>query len=511
MGRGNLPDVSVLPKPFTKSALRPTDAYDELRLPNGELRAHYGTLGELRERESASKVRTRLRMARNAFHDDAEVLVWPRLFTVSENRSIRRGVAQRGRAIQLFLHDHYFGHRTYARAGVISTAAVERFLVRHGERDAGKLLSPAHLCFWYAPDVVRDAEGDFRVIEDNTGFVGGIGDLAAIRAAASALGVPRANTVDPRAFYEKLAGPRSSRGKKILISYPRRIRETHEDSRLAHALAPFAVEEVTHLGSLRVRNGQLYHRGERVHTALLNVDVADIEPEHPATYARYLLNGIAEVGGSTAERGRALFRAHDFAGLRGLLSRSRGTSIAKPGTVPGVAGFWDAFRNGSFRTNAFPGMEFTNDKGFYASVESLIRFYLGAEPILKSIETHSLGSRARRDLIFERPRDWVIKGVGGKCGKEVWIGRTLSSARLTALRKRVDHDPENYVAQTYLKLSRLDGHLVDARTHAIVTPRSVTVSPFPWGRASPVGGSGKVNVSAGGGLTAIAVVSTKRI
>jgi len=35
--------------------------------------------------------------------------------------------------------------------------------------------------FWYGPDIIRGADGQFYVCEDNIGYVGGMGDLLCAR------------------------------------------------------------------------------------------------------------------------------------------------------------------------------------------------------------------------------------------------------------------------------------------------------------------------------------------
>ena len=75
-------------------------------------------------------------------------------------------------------------------------------------------------------------------------------------------------------------------------------------------------------------------------------------------------------------------------------------------------------------------MEFTNDKEFYIYVESLVRFYLGQEPILRNLETRSLSQREVTDEVFADVGQWVIKGVlesaEKRCGSENFYRRRTS-------------------------------------------------------------------------------------
>jgi hypothetical protein len=89
----------------------------------------------------------------------------PRLIDAAEWRRLSAGVAQRVRALELFVRDVY-GERRIVREGVVPARAIdgadhhEPLLDGAGER-IGTWITVAGL------DIVRDSDGTFKVLEDN--------------------------------------------------------------------------------------------------------------------------------------------------------------------------------------------------------------------------------------------------------------------------------------------------------------------------------------------------------
>lgn len=115
--------------------------------------------------------------SRKAFRKDNALDAVPRILSPTEAAEIQQGVEQRARALRAFLKDHYSGKRYYATAGVLPAKVVKRIISRIGESAYDGLVNPQTISFMYGPDIIRDSEGNWRVIEDNPGFIGGIGDL----------------------------------------------------------------------------------------------------------------------------------------------------------------------------------------------------------------------------------------------------------------------------------------------------------------------------------------------
>src|SRR5215208_6370569 len=92
----------------------------------------------------------------------------PRILPVAEWRTIKRGLAQRIRALNRFVDDVYHG-REFVRAA-------------HGIRPPGGVYCHVSGC-----DLVRDADGSWKVLEDNARTPSGISYVIENRVAMTRL------------------------------------------------------------------------------------------------------------------------------------------------------------------------------------------------------------------------------------------------------------------------------------------------------------------------------------
>ncbi len=141
--------------------------------------------------------------------------------------------------------------------------------------------------------------------------------------------------------------------------------------------------------------------------------------------------------------------------------------------------------------NAF-GTGVADDKLLHAYVEDMVRFYLGEEPLLRSVPTYDLAQPEMLEMILERIDELVIKPRSGHGGYGVVIA---PHARREDVRKAADElaaAPERFVAQETVMLSR-HPTVVDGRPQ----PRHVDLRPFA------IACGGEVDVLPGG-LTRVA-------
>jgi hypothetical protein len=177
----------------------------------------------------------------------------------------------------------------------------------------------------------------------------------------------------------------------------------------------------------------------------------------------------------------------------------------------GVPNLLEAYYSGGVKLANGPGFVILDDKELCAHVESLVKYYLNEEPILKNIPTRSFATEP--DLIhavFDDPRtqeNVVVKRVDGRGGDAVWVGAKLSRTDFLAARPLAEAEPDAFIVQKYTALSQVDGHLVDLRGPAFISSsndmltggQGISVSPVLWGRGVPEkGGNGKVNISDAG-------------
>ena len=150
------------------------------------------------------------------------------------------------------------------------------------------------------------------------------------------------------------------------------------------------------------------------------------------------------------------------------------------------------------------GAGLADDKLVHAYVEEMVRFYLGEEPLLRSVRTLDLADDEARATVLESLGDFVVKRRGGYGGAGVVVCRQCSEDTLRSLARDIAETPEDFIAQETVNLCThptvCDGRL---------EPRHVDLRPFVFGggevapsaltRVAFAAGEMMVNSSRGGG------------
>jgi uncharacterized circularly permuted ATP-grasp superfamily protein len=178
-------------------------------------------------------------------------------------------------------------------------------------------------------------------------------------------------------------------------------------------------------------------------------------------------------------------------------------------SLMGVPGLMGAYRAGNVALANAVGNGVADDKAVYAYVPEFIRYYLGEEPILGSVETYLCSRPADLAYVLQHLPDLVVKAVGESGGYGMLIGPASDRATVEEFRQRIIAEPRNYIAQPLVGLSRVpsyDGELgkvggrhVDLRPYCLFDGESVTVVPGGLTRVALREGSVVVNSSQGGG------------
>jgi uncharacterized circularly permuted ATP-grasp superfamily protein len=156
----------------------------------------------------------------------------------------------------------------------------------------------------------------------------------------------------------------------------------------------------------------------------------------------------------------------------------------------GVPGLVRAYRAGSVAiANAF-GTGVADDKLAHAYAEGMVRFYLGEQPLLRSVPTYDLSDADSRATAMGRLEDLVVKPRDGFGGRGVTI-----MARATAADRRraiglLRRSPERFVAQETVELS---SHPTVCGDH--LEPRRVDLRPYV------LTGAGETQIAMTGGLS----------
>jgi uncharacterized circularly permuted ATP-grasp superfamily protein len=124
--------------------------------------------------------------------------------------------------------------------------------------------------------------------------------------------------------------------------------------------------------------------------------------------------------------------------------------------------------------NAF-GNGLADDKWMHGCVEDCIRFYLGEEPLVRSVPTHAVTAPADGGPTIDELRRLAVKPRHGSGGVGVVIGAHAETDDLDRLARELDAHPERYVAQPIVALSR-HPTVVDGR----LEPRHVDLRAFAF-------------------------------
>jgi uncharacterized circularly permuted ATP-grasp superfamily protein len=446
----------------------PEEAFDEAFAAPGEPRPHYAQvmaalaghdLDGLRAETEAGLERIGAGFGdATAFRADPV----PRLFTAAEWERIERGLVQRARGINAFLIDAYGDQRGFEE-GPFPRRLLE---TSPGFEPATRgLLSeeapPAAVC---GMDLIRAPDGEPLVLEDNLRTPSGLAYAAAVREVVTGL-------------CEWPVAPRPLDGFWGLLGDA--LRAAAPDGRDEPSLALLSDGE----GS-DAWYEQRWLAGE---IGAVIATLSDLRSSAAGLFAR--------VDGKERPVDVVYRRIDDrLTGADGALTEL-GETLVPP------------LRAGKVRClNAF-GTGLADDKLAHAHTEGMIRFYLGEEPLLRSVPALDPASGRGRQALEERPDDLVVKPRGGFGGDGVvLLGPAGGEERADAVR-RIRQDPDSLMVQPLVHFSthptvaggRLRPRHVDLRPFVVCGPEGAHVFPGGLTRFAPEEGEMVVNSSRGGG------------
>ncbi len=472
--------------------------YDEAfaALPGGEVepRPHYRAIIDQLSRMSVDDIRTASDIANLSFlHQGVTFTVYsdtsqgterifpfdliPRLIPASEWREIERGLTQRITALNQFIHDIYHDQL------ILHDRIVPRGLVvraQHFRREVvGVDVPHDRYIHIVGSDLVRDAEGNYLVLEDNLRSPSGVSYVLANRTAMSrifpdwfdAMGVRSVEhycelllenfrSISPR------LGMGASDGPVVVLLTPGVFNSAYfEHAFLAQQMGIELVEG----RDLFVMNNRVFMRTTHGHQ---QVDV--------------------------------IYRRIDDEFLDPLAFR--------PDSVLGVAGLLGAIRAGNVALANAIGTGVADDKAIYHFVPAMIRYYLNEEPILGNVPTYLPTDPDQLVYVLEHIGELVVKATNESGGYGMLIGPSGSEEEIADFRRRVIENPRGYVAQPVIPLSRhpsfvpgpdgrgaIEGRHVDLRPYILSGASGTHVLPGGLTRVALRKGSLVVNSSQGGG------------
>jgi uncharacterized circularly permuted ATP-grasp superfamily protein len=460
----------------------PGSFFDEMFEPDGEPRPHNRVLVEQLARLSVEEFEERRRAVDAAFtnqaigftlYDQDEGIdrifpldLIPRAISREEWDALERGLVQRVRALDLFLHDVYHGQRIL-RDGRIPAELV--FGARHFRREMMDVDPPGGVYAHVAGiDVIRDEHGECLVLEDNLRSPSGVSYMLENRQAMK------------RTFADLF----ERCGVLGIDQYPQELLAALRSVAPVGALSPTVV-----LLTPGVHNSAYFeHSFLARHMGIQLVEGPDLVCHDDAVYMR-TTRGL--------ERVDVIYRRIDDDFVDPLAFRND--------SLLGAPGLMNAYRAGNVTIANALGTGVADDKAVYAFVPGMIRYYLGEEPLLANVPTYLASVDDDRRYIVEHLEELVVKTVDASGGHGMLIGPASTRAEREAFRRRIEARPRAFVAQPTIALSRhpifMDGlrpaH-VDLRPFVLHGDR-ISIVPGGLTRAALRAGSLVVNSSQGGG------------
>jgi uncharacterized circularly permuted ATP-grasp superfamily protein len=358
----------------------------------------------------------------------------PRIIPTEDWTRLEAGLAQRVRALNAFIGDIYHEQRIL-RAGVIPA---ERVLCNAQYRPEMQGVDvPGNIYAHIAGiDVVRDAEGNFCVLEDNLRVPSGVSYMLENRKMMMRL--------FPELFAHHPIAP--------VEQYPDLLLENLK------SVAPRGVSDPT----VVLLTPGMYNSAYFEHAFLAQqmgielVEGQDLFVLEDVLYMRTTRG---------PQRIDVLYRRLDDDFLDPLSFR--------PDSTLGVPGLLTVYRAGNVTIANAIGTGVADDKSIYPYVPEMIRFYLEEAPLLANVRTWILSNPEDRAYVLDHLHELVVKEVHGAGGYGMLIGPAATAAQLEDFRGRIRAQPHRYIAQPTLALSTCPTFAV-----AGVAPRHIDLRPF---------------------------------
>jgi uncharacterized circularly permuted ATP-grasp superfamily protein len=455
--------------------------YDEMLLASAQARPHYcvyqdwlaGINGASMEakRAEADLIFRRLGITFSVYGEEGgtERLipsdVVPRIIAADEWGKLEKGLAQRVRAINRFLHDIYHG-QDILKAGLIPPEQI----FANDQYQVGMIgIDLPHQTYAHivGVDIVRHSDGDYYVLEDNLRVPSGVSYMLSNRKMMMRL--------FPDLFKRYAVRP--------VEHYPALLLQTLQ------AATEVSNPNVVLLTPGRFNSAYFEHTFLAQQMGIELVEGQDLFVQDGLVYMR-TTSGPQQVD--------VIYRRLDDNFLDPLAFRQD--------SMLGVPGLLSAYRLGNVVIANAIGTGVADDKSIYPYVPEMVRFYLGEEPILKNVPTWMCRKPDELKHVLAHLPELVVKEVHGAGGYGMLVGPTSSKAEIEAFRRVLEANPSNYIAQPTLALSSCPTFVEEG-----IAPRHIDLRPFvlvgkdirmvPGGltRVALRKGSLVVNSSQGGG------------
>jgi uncharacterized circularly permuted ATP-grasp superfamily protein len=396
--------------------------------------------------------------------------LFPRIIANSEWVNLEKGLIQRNRAINLFIHDLYHDckilkDRIVPSELIYSCANYNRYMKEINV--PGGIYN--HIS---GTDIIKHSDGNYYVLEDNVRCPSGVSYVLANR----------------EAMKKTISNVFSDFNVSPVSDYPEALLQ------LMHTLSPGNIDNPI--------------------CALLTPGV------YNSAYYEHAF--IAQSMGIELVEGRDLFTDNDFVYMRTVYGPKKidvlyrrvddefiDPLVYRSDSLLGIPGLMSAYRNGNITLINAVGAGIADDKAIYVYIPQIIKYYLGEEAILSNVPTYRCDVESDMKYVLENMSSLVIKPVDQSGGYGIIIGSQATKEELNLQRDKIKANPRGYVAQPIMNLSvhstfieqdnEFQPRHIDLRTFTLLSPNKEYVLKGGLSRVALKKGSLIVNSSQGGG------------
>ncbi len=389
----------------------------------------------------------------------------PRIINHHEWDVISRGLEQRIRALNLFIHDVY-NDQKIVKDGVIPLEIIESSCGYI--KQCQGITPPKNIwCHINGIDLIKHNDGQYYVLEDN------------LRVPSGVSYVLEGREIMKRTFPHII----DSVNVRPVTDYPLKLLEmlqflTEKDNPVVGVLTP------------GIYNSAYYeHSFLAQQMGVQLVEGSDLVSKDGQVHMR-TTKGYQPVD--------VIYRRIDDEFID--------PDVFREDSVLGVPGIFNLWKNKKVALANALGTGVADDKVVYAYVPGMIKYYLGEDMILQNVPTYLCWEEKQRQYVLDNIHEMVVKASSQSGGYGMLVGPFSTKEEQEHFKGLIQANPREYIAQPTMALSRvptiidgqLEGRHVDLRPY-ILYGKDVNVMPGGLTRVALKKGSLVVNSSQGGG------------
>ena len=394
----------------------------------------------------------------------------PRIIPNSEWMQLEKGVIQRNKAINLFLHDIYHQKK------ILKDKVVPADLIFTSKNYLKEMIdfTPEGGIYIHisGTDLIKHTNGEYYILEDNLRCPSGVSYVLSNRVALK------------KSLFELIDKLKT----KAIYQYPEHLLEMLKSVKPKNTDNPTIVVVTPGM----FNSAYFEHSFLAQKMGIQLVEGRDLFVEKDFVYMKTIYGPI---------KVDVIYRRVDDEFIDPLCFRKD--------SMLGVAGLMNAYRAGNVTLANAPGTGVADDKAVYHYVPDIIKYYLNEQPILNNVETFHCENESEGKYVLENIDKLVVKPVDESGGYGITIGNRLTKAEIEEVKVRIKSNPRKYIAQPIMSLSvhatyieeskEFEPRHIDLRTFCLMGKDEEYVLKGGLTRVALKKGNLIVNSSQGGG------------